>query len=124
MIRFNAATMDRMFLGLHNSPQFSFIESLIAQKVDTGNVLQRLGKSLAIHSALWKEETHRNAAIEILTILITNRLLFEDQYGTTNMCRRTSYFLFRTAFCVLFFLWWRIMTVEMISTLHSTVKMA
>jgi len=82
-----------------NSPQFSFIESLIAQKVDTGNVLQRLGKSLAIHSALWKEETHRLAAIEVLTILITNRLLFEDQYGTKHVSKNKLFFVQNCFLC-------------------------
>jgi len=65
-----------------NSPQYSFLESLISRKVATGNVLQRLSQSLANHSELWKEETHRHAAIEILTNIITNRLLFEDQFNT------------------------------------------
>jgi len=78
-------------LPSRNSPQYVFVDSLFTHKVGQINVLQRLGRSLATHSALWKEETHRHAATEILTTIITNRLLFEDQFGTESVPK--SYFM-------------------------------
>ena len=89
---------NTIVLPSSNSPQYSFVESLLAHKVGQINVLQRLGQSLANHTALWKEEIHRYAAIEILTTIITNRLLFEDQFGTKSVSTK-SYFMHNCYLC-------------------------